>query len=151
MGDPVGFIDPEGLWIAQVIGASFGLGIEGYNQFKSGTFNPVRLAVAGATGAWGGFGKFAGAIANGALAGATNNAYQQLDNPCTKFDPQALGKAAGLGATGGLAGGVLGIAGRNMYRPIDIFKYPINKTPAPHYGTAGIAAGAAIGGGIANQ
>ena len=78
----------------------------------------------------------------------SNNGYQQLGDPCSEFDPYALARAGGLG---GAVGGGMGAAGRNMYRPVDIFKYPMHKIPAPNYGTAGTAAGAAIGGGIANQ
>ncbi|WP_324171212.1 RHS repeat-associated core domain-containing protein [Sulfurimonas sp.] len=151
LGDPVNFVDPEGLWVPQIIGAAVGLLIEASNQRNSGKLNLGRLAMAGLTGAWGGFGGFAGGVVRGALAAATNNAYNQLSGQCSSLNFGDLTRAAGLGATGGFFGGLVGKAGKNIYRPIDVFKYPINKMPAPHYGTAGTAAGAAIGGGIANQ
>ena len=82
LNDQVNFNDPNGLWIAQAIGAGIGIVLEGYSQYQSETFNFMNLAVAAGTGALGGFGtSISKAATFGGLSTSINNGYKQQATP----------------------------------------------------------------------
>jgi RHS repeat-associated protein len=159
LGDPVGFIDPSGLLIPQVIGAGLGLAFEGYAQYQSGNLNLGRLAVAVGTGVLGGFGSsLVKAATSGALGNGINNAYQQLtnDGDCKEklFDWTEVGTNAIKGALWGGIGAGIGGVGSSIYRstPGGVLGSPIRGySPASNYGTHGTAVGSAVGSTGANR
>ncbi|MDQ7074669.1 MAG: RHS repeat-associated core domain-containing protein [Gammaproteobacteria bacterium] len=156
LGDPVGFIDPDGLWISQVVGATANTGFEGYNQYQSGNFDAGRLAMAAVTGALGGFGQTAlKAIGFGAAAGAINSAYQQLDgnnSGCgANFDLSQVARSAAYGGSGGFLGYGFGKIGNNIYRPVDTYIYELLTPNYGSHGSHGSAVGAAVGASVGNQ
>ena len=121
LGDPVNFVDPEGLWVPQVIGAVIGGGYAAYQNWdnSSGWNLAGKIVMGTLTGAWGGFGKnMIGAIARGGLANAANNTYQQLGNDCQAFNTQSLAKYTLYGAVGGGSGNIIGKVGYLVYRPV---------------------------------
>jgi len=144
------------MFIPQLIGFAAGLGFEGYNQYQAGTFDLGRLAMAGATGIIGGFGSTAiRAFGFGAIAGAANNTYQQLDSYAKgcrgDFNFSQVLRSAGLGGAGGLFGLGAGVIGKNTLRPTNMIGRDINERISSNYGAQGSAIGAAGGATIANQ
>ena len=152
--DPVNLVDPEGLWIPQVIGAIMGAGVEWWqNGFG------WNVAVGALTGALGGFGS---SVVKSALYGAAgnvlNNLYHQYDASCKTIDWKEVGKSAAYGATGGYFGGAIGNLGKNIKdysRATSIIinvRYPTVRWEGPigNYGRSGAAIGAIAGGVIAN-
>ncbi len=160
LGDPVDFVDSQGLFLANAIGAIIGFGYELNNQLNNGTLgwnwhSIGRLAVATGTGALGGFGStILRAVVFGAVAGATNNAYQQLEsNSCKDFDYDALARSVAYGGAGGLVGYGGGKIGNILYRPTSggVIGSPLRNPPRTNYGEHGSAIGAVVGGIIGNQ
>ena len=150
--DPVNWVDPEGLWVPQAIGAAVGLGFEGYRQYQSGNLDVGRLAMAAATGALGGFGSsLARAMLFGASANMLNTAYQQADDPCRSVNMGDVLRSGLYGAGGGSIGYAGGALGRSIFRPTNPIGQTLGQMPPHHYGASGSAIGAATGGFFANQ
>ncbi|MCF6245693.1 MAG: RHS repeat-associated core domain-containing protein, partial [Sulfurovum sp.] len=154
--DPVNYVDPSGLFLLQaggaLIGAVAGGAFEGYNQWKSGKLNVGRLLMASGSGAVAGLAtSVGGAMALGALGGALNNTYQQLDgsNPCKKFDLTDVVENAIGGIVGAKLGDVIGNFGKNILRnPIEREVRRIIPGAFPsgaNYGNTGAVIGAAAG------
>ncbi|CAA6803997.1 MAG: Odd Oz/ten-m homolog 4 [uncultured Sulfurovum sp.] len=158
--DPVSGVDPSGLFLANLIGATINLGFEGYIQYQAGELNVGRLLVAAGTGALGGFGStFGRAIGFGTVAGATNNAYQQLEaDSCKDFDYGGLARSVGFGAAGGglgylgssLGNGILKDPTQRYLNNAVFPRTPVFST-SPRYGAEGSAIGASVGGILGNQ
>ncbi len=91
-GDPVNFVDPEGLWVAQVTGTAIGAGFsayQSYGDFKSGKISgwgyAGKIAFGGLTGLASSFGVgFWGTAGRAAFAAAANDSFEQLTDPCKK-------------------------------------------------------------------
>lgn len=145
LNDPVNFNDPNGLWIAQAIGAGVGIGFEIYNN----GWNTKRVIVAGITGAIGGIGStaFKNIIA-GTLGNAANNIYKQSQNNCSNFKSNQFIWATATGAAGAYLGRFIGDKG------IYLRKSYVEGGPARGdntYSRSVTAIGSIIGGSIANQ
>jgi len=128
---------------------------------QAGNLNWGRLAVAGATGAIGGFAGagmkgFLEAMILGGLSSGINNGYQQLDDPCEKFDKELLAKSVAIGA----GVGVMGSVGQHIFSKvnkvggsgmIENTMYKVNTyNSTGNYANHGAAIGGAVGSGVAN-
>jgi RHS repeat-associated protein len=154
--NPVMNTDPYGLWVPQAIGAFVNMGFEGYNQYQSGNLNLSRLAMAGATGALGGFGSTAiKAIGFGSVAGAINTAYQEVDkvnSGCQdEINTSKIILSSIFGGFGGGFGSSIGTFMKGRYRTSDISVFSDTGVVRVNYGAHGAAAGAAGGGIVGNQ
>ena len=154
LGDPVDLVDPEGLWIPQVIGALIGGGVE-WRQNGFGW----NVAVGAVTGALGGFGSTAmRAMFFGAAANTLNDLYHQTNSSCKAINWEELGKSSVSGAAGGFIGVRLGRIGEHIKDysratpTITNIKYPTIRWDGPigNYGRSGAAVGAIFGGVVAN-
>jgi hypothetical protein len=122
--NPVNFVDPQGLWIAQAIGGGVGAVFGGYSAIKSGQdFSGVMQSflVGAAAGVLStlpipGVNPLLSGIVMGTGAGFLGNVTAQklFPDPCSKgTNWESAGLSAVSGAVGGLAGsGLAGIASR---------------------------------------
>ncbi len=89
--NPTNFTDPEGLWIAQVIGTGLGAGFaawQNYADYKSGKISgktyAARIGFGGLTGLASIFGiGLWGNVAAGGLTSAANEMFNQATDPCS--------------------------------------------------------------------
>jgi RHS repeat-associated protein len=164
LGDPVGGIDPEGLWIPQLIGAIFGAGFEIYNQATNNTLDwgsksVSKILISAGTGALGGFGNslkmsmFWGGLANG-----INSFCQQMLNN-NKISYQKILINSFGGVSGGTIGRFFGLFGKRIRNYDDAtiiitnVRFHITRVEGKikNYEKAGSAIGAVIGGFFANK
>ena len=98
LNDPVNLVDPEGLWVAQAIGAVLGGGLNAYNNYgaySSGRMSGVDYAKSIAFGAAGGvLSSFAGPC-SGAVVSALNKVNEQMlhSDPCNVINWSDTGRA----------------------------------------------------------
>jgi hypothetical protein len=118
----INYVDPEGLWIAQVIGGSIGAAYGMYVAHQNGTSMLKGLVIGGVTGALstipipGLNGIVSGALM-GAFSGGLANLAGQTENPCPSgFSLSSLGTSMAAGAAGGALGG--GMAGARIKQVI---------------------------------
>jgi RHS repeat-associated protein len=126
LNDPVNAIDPEGLWIAQVIGAGIGAGVNAYKNWdawQSGTISTGQFwASVGVGAATGLLSSLGGGIISGALLGGSsafiNNVGNQYitNDPCEGIDWRKAFIAGGLGYGSGFISGLGTAAGLNIIR-----------------------------------
>jgi len=113
LDDPVNLVDPQGLWIAQVVGATLGGGLNAYNNYaayKSGQMSGADYGKSIVFGAGTGLLSSFGGPALGALLSSLNNINEQMlqsnNQPCESIDWGQAGKALLAGyAVGNIAKG----------------------------------------------
>jgi len=111
LNDPVNLVDPEGLWIAQAVGAVLGGGLNAYNNYgaySSGQMSGVDYAKSIAFGAAGGVLSSFGGPFLGAAVSALNNLNEQMlhSDPCNGINWSDTGRAFATGiAVGNIAKG----------------------------------------------
>jgi RHS repeat-associated protein len=111
LNDPVNWVDPEGLWVAQAIGAVLGGGLNAYNNYgaySSGQMSGVDYAKSIAFGAAGGVLSSFGGPFLGAAVSALNNLNEQMlhSDPCNGINWSDTGRAFATGiAVGNIAKG----------------------------------------------
>jgi RHS repeat-associated protein len=111
LNDPVNFVDSEGLWVAQAIGAVLGGGLNAYNNYgaySSEQMSGVDYAKSIAFGASGGVLSSFGGPFLGAAVSALNNLNEQMlhSDPCNGINWSDTGRAFATGiAVGNIAKG----------------------------------------------
>jgi len=152
LNDPVNFIDPEGLWVAQVAGMGIGASVNAYNNWgawRSGQISTDQFWGSVGVGAASGLlSSLGGGILSGALLGGSSSFLNNLGNqyitnsPCDDINLGEALVAGGIGTGAGIISGVGAAVGRNIVRvpePLYIGDELIN------YGTIGGITGSVVG------
>jgi len=121
--DPINWIDPEGLWVPQVIGGSIGAAYGMYSAHQAGTSMLQGFVIGGLTGVLstipipGLSGIVSGALMGAFSGGIGNIAGQAFDSCAQDFNWQSFGGSVFAGIAGGAIGG--GIAGARVSQTLE--------------------------------
>ncbi|MGC9966483.1 MAG: RHS repeat-associated core domain-containing protein [Syntrophobacteraceae bacterium] len=124
LADPVNLVDPEGLWVAQVVGIVLGAGVNAYKNWdslQSGRITAGQfwesVAVGAATGLLSSLG---GGIVSGAFLGGTASFLNSIGDqfvtgsPCDNVNLKKAFVAGGLGVGAGILSGSGALLGRDI-------------------------------------
>jgi RHS repeat-associated protein len=151
-GDPVNYIDPNGLWLLQATGVVFGAGAQAwtnYNAYSCGRISGEDYATLIVMGAFVGLlGTIPTSVVGGAIVGGLGSGFNEALNSGAGAKPSSLEdfvKAVGVGALAGGAANALGIFGNQFLKYDKIIGQTLPTPPLKTYGDLGGSFGIAIG------